>query len=162
VRDEEEPLLQDQTSVDTFTDFVRRSEPGLRRALTAGFGSDVGREAASEALSYGWEHWERLQSMANPAAYVFRVGQNKARKQVKRSRWLSRDEIVFTEPWAEPGFGPAWSSLSDRQRAVVGLVHGFDWSLSEVADLLGISKGAVQTYEKRAMRRLRRDLGVEL
>jgi DNA-directed RNA polymerase specialized sigma24 family protein len=100
--------------------------------------------------------------MANPAAYVFRVGQNKARKLLKRSRWLSRDEIVFTEPWAEPGLGPAWSSLSDRQRVVVGLVHGFDWSLSEVADLLGISKGAAQTYEKRAMRRLRRDLGVDL
>ena len=155
-------MLHDQTSVDTFTDFVRLSEPGLRRALTSGFGSDVGRDAASEALSYAWEHWERLEGMDNPAAYVFRVGQNRARKQVKRSRWLSRDEIVYTEPWAEPGFGPAWSSLSDRQRAVVGLVHGFDWSLKEAADLLGISKGAAQTHENRAMRKLRRDLGVEL
>ncbi len=155
-------MLHDQTSVDTFTEFVRLRESGLRRALTAGFGSDVGREAAAEALAYAWQHWDRLQSMANPGAYVFRVGQNKARKQVKRSRWLSRDEIVFTEPWAEPGFGPAWRSLSDRQRTVVGLVHGFDWSLSEVADLLGISKGAAQTHENRAMRKLRRDLGVEL
>ena len=155
-------MLHDQTSVDTFTEFVRLRESGLRRALTAGFGSDVGREAAAEALAYAWQHWDRLQSMANPAAYVFRVGQNKARKLLKRSRWLSRDEIVFTEPWAEPGLGPAWSSLSDRQRVVVGLVHGFDWSLSEAADLLGISKGAAQTYENRAMKRLRRDLGVEL
>ena len=131
------------------------------RALTAGFGSGVGREAAAEALAHAWEHWDRVQGMANPSGYLFRVGQNKARRLVGRSRLFGRDEIVFTEPWAEPGFGPAWSSLSDRQRVIAGLVHGFDWSLGEVADLLGIAKGAVQTHEKRAMRKLRRGLGVE-
>ena len=154
-------MLRDQTSSDTFTEFVRRLEPGLRRALTAGFGSDVGREAAAEALMFGWEHWERVEGMSNPAGYLFRVGENKARRLSGRFHWLSRDEVVFTEPWAEPGFGPAWDSLSDRQRIVVGLVHGFDWSMSEVANLLGITKGAVQTHEKRGMRRLRRHLGVE-
>ena len=154
-------MLRDQTATDTFTEFARASEPGLRRALTAGFGSEVGREAAAEALVYGWQHWERVGGMANPSGYLFRVGQNKARRLAGRSRWLSRDEIVFEEPWAEPAFGPAWSSLSERQRVVVGLVHGFDWSLGEVADLLGVSKGTVRVFEKRGMRRLRRDLGVE-
>ncbi len=154
-------MLRDQTAADTFTEFARRLEPGIRRGLTAGFGSEVGREAAAEALAYGWQHWERVGGMANPSGYLFRVGQNSARRMVGRSRWLSRDEIVFEEPWAEPAFGPAWGSLSDRQRMVVGLVHGFDWSLSEVADLLGVSKGTVQTFEKRAMKKLRRDLGVE-
>ena len=99
--------------------------------------------------------------MDNPAGYLFRIGQNKARDMAGRSRWSSRDEVVFEEPWAEPAFGQAWSALSDRQRTVVGLVYGFDWSLSEVADLLGVSKGTVQTFEKRAMKKLRRDLGVE-
>jgi DNA-binding CsgD family transcriptional regulator len=99
--------------------------------------------------------------MDNPSGYLFRVGQNKARRIAGRPRWLSRDEVVFTEPWGEPGFGPAWSSLSDRQRTVVGLVHGFDWSLGEVADLLGLSKASVQSYEQRALKKLRDDLGVE-
>ncbi len=154
-------MLRDQTAADTFTEFARLLEPSLRRGLTAGFGSEVGREAAAEALVYGWQHWERVEGMDNPAGYLFRIGQNKARDMAGRSRWSSRDEVVFEEPWAEPAFGPAWSALSDRQRTVVGLVYGFDWSLGEVADLLGVSKGTVQTFEKRAMKKLRRDLGVE-
>ncbi len=154
-------MLRDQTGVDTFTELARRLEPGLRRALTAGFGSEIGREATAEALVYGWEHWKRVQGMDNPGGYLFRIGQNKARDMAGRSTWSSRDEIVFSEPWAEPAFGPAWSSLSDRQRIVIGLVHGFEWSLGEVADLLGVSKGTVQTFERRGMSKLRRDLGVE-
>jgi len=161
VWDGEDRLLRDQTATDTFTELARVLDPGLRRALTAGFGSEVGREAAAEALVYGWQHWERVGGMANPSGYLFRVGQNKARRLAGRSRWLSRDEIVFTEPWAEPAFGPAWSSLSERQRVVVGLVHGFDWSLGEVAELLGVSRSSVQSYEQRALKKLRRDLGVE-
>ena len=157
----EDSVLRDQSPADSFTEFARRLEPGLRRGLTAGFGSDVGREAAAEALAYGWQHWDRVRGMANPSGYLFRVGQNAARRMAVRPRWLSRDEVVFQEPWAEPAFGPAWSSLSDRQRVVVGLVHGFDWSLGEVASLLGVARSSVQSYEQRALRKLRRELGVE-
>ena len=154
-------MLRDQTAADTFTEFARRCEPGLRRGLTAAFGSEVGREAAADALVYGWQHWERVERMANPSGYLFRVGQNKARDIAGRFRWSSRAEVVFEEPWAEPGFGPAWSSLSDRQRTVIGLVHGFAWSLGEVAELLGVSKSSVQSHEQRGLKKLRRDLGVE-
>ena len=43
----------------------------------------------------------------------------------------------------------------------MGLIHGFDWTHYEVADLLQISTGSVQTHEKRALNKLRRDLGVD-
>lgn len=155
-------MLRDQTAADSYAAWVEISEPGLARALIAGFGSEVGREAAAEALVYGWQHWDRLEGMENPAGYLFRVGQSAARRMAKSDRRsFRRSEVVFEEPWAEPGFGPAWSSLTERQRIVTGLVHGFGWSLREVADLLGLSKAAVQTHERRAMRKLRRDLGVE-
>ena len=154
-------MLRDQTSTDSFTEFVRKVEPGLRRALTAGFGSDTGREAAAEALAYGWQHWDRLERMDNASGYLFRVGQNNARRLAGRKGWFSREEVVFEEPWIEPAFGPAWGLLSERQRIVVGLIHGFDWSFAEVAELLGVSRSSVQSYEARAMRKLRRELGVE-
>lgn len=154
-------MLRDDTDVDGFTEFVRLLEPGLRRALTAAFGSEVGREAAAEALAYGWQHWAKVAAMDNPFGYLFRVGQNKARRMTVSSRRWSHDEVLYEEPWAEPRFGPAWSSLSERQRVVVGLIHGFDWTHSEVAALLGVSKGTVQTYEGRALKKLRRDLGVD-
>ena len=155
-------MLRDQTAADTFTEFAHRLESGLRRGLTAGFGSEVGREAAAEALAYGWEHWEGVGAMDNPSGYLFRIGQNKARDMTRRSWTLGHEEILYAEPWVEPAFGPSWSALSDRQRTVVGLVHGFDWSLGEVAVLLGVSRGTVQSYEKRALKKLRRDLGVEV
>ncbi len=41
------------------------------------------------------------------------------------------------------------------------LLHCFEWTLSEVADLLGLARGTVQLHENRGMARLRRDLGVE-
>ena len=155
-------MLRDRTAEDSFTAFARSAEPGLRRALTAGFGPEAGRDACAEALAYGWRHWERLEAMDNPAGYLFRVGQRAARRKIRRSSWLGGDVPVFAEPWVEPAFGPAWERLSDRQRTVVGLLHGFDWSLGEVAELLGVSKSSVQVYERRAMRRLRKALGVEV
>ena len=72
-------MLSDRTSVDTFSAFVVEVEPRLRRALTATFGADVGREAAAEALAYGWAHWSRVSAMANPAGYLYRVGRDRGR-----------------------------------------------------------------------------------
>lgn len=154
-------MLRDQTAADSFAQFAQGVEPGLRRALTAGFGSEVGREAAAEALLYGWEHWERVGVMESPGGYLFRVGQSKARRMLGRSGRFSRVEVVFDEPWVEPRFGSAWGGLSERQRIVVGLIHAFDWSFAEVADLLGVSRSSVQSYEQRGLRKLRKALGVE-
>jgi RNA polymerase sigma factor (sigma-70 family) len=63
-------------------------------------------------------------------------------------------------PWIEPGLPKALSGLSERQREVVMLLHCFEWTLGEVADLLGMSKGSVQVHDRRGMARLRRELGV--
>lgn len=155
-------LLSDQAAADSYSDLVSRLEPRLRRALTAAFGVELGREAAAEALAYGWQHWERIRTLENPSGYLFRVGQNSARKLSKKPQFFGRISANNGEPRAETGFGEAWSGLSERQRIVMGLVHGFDWTLGEVAELLGVSKGSVQSYEKRALKKLRSDLGVEL
>ena len=53
----------------------------------------------------------------------------------------------------------ALARLSERQREVVMLLHCFEWTLGEVADVLGMSKGSVQVHERRGMARLRKDLG---
>jgi hypothetical protein len=82
-------VLRDLTASDSITEFVRECEADLRRALTAGFGSEVGRESVAEALVYGWEHWERVKALENPAGYLFRVAQRKARRMANRGfDWL--------------------------------------------------------------------------
>jgi len=66
------------------------------------------------------------------------------------------------ESWVEPGLPAALEKLSEQQRVVVALVHGYQWSMSEVAELLDVSKSTVQSYDERGLRRLRTKLGVEL
>ena len=67
-------MLRDETTAGTFSDFVEEHEARLRDALTARFGSDIGKDAAADALAYGWEHWERIQAMDNSIGYLYTVG----------------------------------------------------------------------------------------
>jgi len=153
-------MLPDMGRDDSFAEFFSDVEPKLRGAFTAAFGPDVGREVCSETLAYGWEHWDRLKGMENPSGYLYRVGVGLGRK-VKPSLGVVYEPIGVDSPgWFEPGLASALESLSEKQRVVVSLVHGFGWSLSQVADLLGVGKSTVQSYEQRAMKRLRRKLGV--
>ena len=139
--------------------FVGTVEPRLRHALCAAFGGDHGREAAAEALAYGWEHWSRVREMDNPAGYLWGVGRNHARRMQQRNV-VFPDAPVDTMAWVEPSLAPALARLSERQRLAVMLVHGLDWTYSEAAELLGVSKGTVQTQAKRGMARLRKHVGV--
>jgi RNA polymerase sigma-70 factor (ECF subfamily) len=140
-------------------EFARTAEPRLRYALVARYGADQGREAANDALVFGWRHWERVQGMANPVGYLYRVGQRAAR----RRRLLPRPDPIIPEdrpPWVEPKLSGALAQLSPRQREVVVLVDAFEWTHREVADLLGIRLSSVQTHLERGLARLRAALGV--
>lgn len=154
-------MAADETRTTDFAEFVSASEGGLRQSLTAALGPEVGREAAAEALTYGWENWDRVESLDNPAGYLYRVGLNWGKKRFSRKSVVFQDVPESPRDWFEPGLPDALAGLSEKQRVVVYLVHGHDWSFSEVADLLEISKGSVQKHMERAMAKLRRQLKVE-
>ena len=65
-----------------------------------------------------------------------------------------------SQPWVEPGLPGALNTLSARQRQVVVLVHGFEYTHQEVADLLGISRSSVQNHVERGLEKLRSKLEV--
>ncbi len=142
-----------------FTRFVKETEPRLSYALAAAYGLEVGAEATADALAWAWEHWETLEGKRNPAGYLYRVGQSKARRY-----W--RPTVLFPSlpaaetPSVEPGLTNALASLSKNQRVAVVLIHGMEHSEREVADLLGISRWSVRTHAERGMRRIRHTLGV--
>ena len=152
--------MTDSRVAESFTEFVREVEPRLKHALVAAFGTEIGVEATSDALAYGWEHWERVRHRPNPAGYLFGVGRNTARRRLSR-------RSVFPAPpsghefWVEPGLPQALSRLSERQRVAVMLIHGDEWTYSEVAELLGVSVSTVQQHVKRGMSKLRQAIGVE-
>ncbi len=147
-------------ATDEFTEFFRTAEPRLRVALCAAFGIDLGGEASAEAFAFAWENWDRVRNTANPAGYLYAVGRNKARGTLRRRIPLFPPVPTGDLPWVEPGLPAALGRLSERQRIIVMLLHSFDWTMSEVAGLLGMSKGTVQLHERRGMAKLRRDLGV--
>jgi RNA polymerase sigma factor (sigma-70 family) len=154
-----EVAVRCEVEVSGFESFVRATEPRLREALSAALGSDVGREATAEALAYAWEHWDRLCTMENPAGYLYVLGRRHGRRTLRRRVALVPVDAAHT-PWIEPGLPAALASLSEQQRVVVMLVHCFEWTLGEVAELLGLSKSTVQSHAERGLDRLRNRLGV--
>jgi RNA polymerase sigma factor (sigma-70 family) len=154
--------LPDDILVDSFTVFVKRTEPRLRHALSALFGTDLGKEMTAESLAYGWEHWDRIQEMENPPGYLYTVGRDRGRRLIARNRPVLVPVDVQRLPWVEPELAGALAQLPERQRVVVMLLHSFQWSMSEVGDLLGMSKSTVHTHSRRGLNRLRKQMGVEL
>ena len=148
--------------LDGFSEFMDEVQDRLRFALIAGYGPDRGTEAAADSLAYAWEHWDRIRIMDNPGGYVYRVGariaQHDRRRQFRRPPILP--EPISNPPDMEPGLPKALGRLSERQRVAVFLVEGLGYSYQEVADLLGVAKGTVQSYVDRGLRKLRRSLGV--
>ena len=147
------------TAEDEFTAFVEDVEPRLRRALVAGYGVGRGRDATIDALVYAWRKWDKVRSLDNPAGYLFRVGQNLAKKQTRQPR-VGLDSNPRRLPWVEPGLSDALAALTSRQRTAVILHHSFDWTYAEIAEATGLSLSSVRTHADRALAKLRRALEV--
>ncbi len=141
-----------------FREFVGITEPRLHRALAAQLGWDQGREATAEALAYAWEHWHKVQAMANPAGYLFRVGKSRVRRRKSRELFIREDDEAH---WFEPALGRSLAELPERQRVAVVLVHGYGWTSREVAEVTGVKVTTVQSHVERGLARLRTQLEVE-
>jgi DNA-directed RNA polymerase specialized sigma24 family protein len=141
-----------------FEDFVLATQPQLSRALAAAYGFEDGRDATAEALAYAFEHWDKLQHVANLPGYLFRVGQTRGRPR-------RRQRVLFAVPDGadrhfEPALPAALGSLTQPQRIAVVLVHGYGYTLREVAELTGVKATTVQNHLSRGLARLRAKLGV--
>jgi DNA-directed RNA polymerase specialized sigma24 family protein len=143
---------------EAFDRFVREVEPRLRRAFVAAYGSERGRDATAEALAWAWSHWSRIQRLANPSGYLYRVGQSRTRR--RRDGYLLRAESSDM-PWIEPRLAGALANLSEHQRIAVVLVHGYGWTSGEVATLTGVKATTVQSHVERGLAHLRALLEVK-
>jgi DNA-directed RNA polymerase specialized sigma24 family protein len=146
----------DQSARD-FEAFVLDTEPRLSRALAAACGFEDGRDATAEALAYAFEHWADLQHVANLPGYLFRVG-------LTRGRRRRRQRVLFAVPdnpdnTFEPALPAALAALTQRQRLAVVLVHGYGYTMREVAELTGLRPTTVQNHLARGLGRLRAMLG---
>ena len=150
-------------AAESFTDFARSALVKVRAGLIAGFGPELGSEATAEAMAYAWEHWDRLRDMQNPSGYLYRVGRTHAVRTLRNQRRRPRAPFARQEEpqWVEPMLQQVLHELPRRQRAAVSLVHGYGYSLQDVAELWGVSRSTVQAHVDRALTKLRSSLGVD-
>lgn len=144
-----------------FTRFVNEIEPRLSRVFFARYGPEVGSEVTADSLAYAWEHWDRVRQMANPAGYLFRVGQSKARWYHRPRVSFPAQEITETRD-VEPDLHRALARLTKNQRTAVVLIYALDWTEEEVAELVGKSRSTVRTHLERGLARLRDALEVKV
>lgn len=132
----------------------------VRRALVARFGGEAGGEAAADAIAWAWEHGEVLCRMANPAGYLYRVGQTSARRSRRR---VARSAFPVEPVWHDAPDLPgdvfdALARLRPDQRVSVLLVHGHGFSYAEAAEVMGVSEASLRNHLHRGMQRLRAEL----
>ena len=137
-------------------------EPPLRRVLVGYYGFHLGADATAEALAWAWSTWPRCRELANPVAYLFRVGQSRSRRLRRRQILARSDAETAREPEVEPKLRQALLRLSPNQRIAIVLHLGYAWTLAEIGDLLGITRSTVQRHLDRGLVSLRTQLGVEI
>src|ERR1700722_9996579 len=145
--------LESRVTEEQFKRFFVEAEPKLRRALVARYGHERGREATTEALGWAWEHWTRLEPMANKLGYLYRVGQSRTRPRKVRPVF---DIPTDPEQIVEPRLAKAVQRLPERQRVVTLLIHGSGWTNAEVAEVLGIGASTVHRHSERGLAALRK------
>jgi len=141
-------------------------ETRLKRAFVARYGLDPGLDVTADALAWAWANQERVAAADNPTGLLYRVGQSRARRYLRWKRQsiqpgfpLERDSN--RPAWVEPGLEAALADLDIEHRTAVVLVHCFQWTYQEVADLLDVPLHTVRNRVHRGLDRLRAHLGVQ-
>lgn len=134
-----------------FDAWYPQEHPRVLAALTVAVGSsDVAADATAEAFVRAYERWDRVRRMASPGGWLYRVALNVARRRARRTT-LERELLcrTATRPTSpappvavQPEVWEAVTSLAPRQRTAVALRYVRDLSEIEVAEVMGITRGA--------------------
>ena len=140
-----------------FDRFVEQVRPRLTRALVGAVGFTDAPDAASEAIAYAFENWDRVRRMDNPGGYLYRVGRSRVRR---RRQPVLPTPVAIGVAEVEPALVPALLKLPETQRVAVWLVHACGWRYAEVAYAMDTSVSMVGNHVSRGLDALRRTMGV--
>jgi RNA polymerase sigma-70 factor (ECF subfamily) len=147
-----------------FEAWYRREHPKVVAALTWVAGDPhVAADATDEAFARAYANWRRVERMASPGGWVYRVALNVVRRRTRRAAFELRTieppaevaQVVDREIWT------VVQQLPERQRVAVVLRYLLDLSEQDVATAMGISRGTVASALAAARRRLAGWLTVE-
>lgn len=146
-----------------FPDFYRVNHLSVFRALAATLGdTDLAREAADEAMTRAFQHWQSVSGYDNPPGWVYRVGLNWARSRLRKT---TREHLHETppergvdQPLPDPDVEAALAALPLEARSLVVLRHLMDWSYEDIAAALDMPVGTAKSRLHRVMATLRSTL----
>ncbi|NLE11858.1 RNA polymerase sigma factor [Propionibacterium sp.] len=159
----------DSAQMASFERVVDRQAQRLVRSLTSIFlDEQLAADAVQDAFIQLYKHWGEVTAKGDPDPWLYRVAVNRAsdyrRALTRASRLFQR--LVKTAP-ADPvcvdwvpraEFMSMLSQLPTRQRTAAALYYEADLSVAEIARVMEISEGAVNSHLHRARMALRKIL----
>ncbi len=120
------PLVSLMGVMADFETFYRELHPRLVTTLAAVSGDrDLAIDAADEAAARALAHWDQVEVMDKPDGWLYRVGLNYLRRQVRRrgfeQTWLRRQR---SQRHVDGPTGEIWNLVADlapRQREAIVL-----------------------------------------
>jgi RNA polymerase sigma-70 factor (sigma-E family) len=160
------PAVSPQTVAD-FTAWVAdHQRPLLDFAQLVAGDASTGEDLLQIALARAYLKWSKISARGeHPLGYVRRIIVNenaslwrRARKRRERSTG-SVPEAGTVDPTSIDTTWAMVQALPSRQRAAVALRFYADLGVTETAEVMGCSVGAVKTHTARALAKLRETLG---
>jgi RNA polymerase sigma-70 factor (ECF subfamily) len=123
-------------------------------------------EVAQEAFVRVWERWERIGSLDDPEAYLYRTALNLYRNRRRRAALAVRRLVRWIPP-VDPMEAiddrdvvvRALGRLTPKQRAALVLVDMWEMTSEEAARALGVRPSTVRVLAARARTTLRDEIG---
>ena len=144
-----------------FAAWYARDFARVRASVALAVGdAGLAEEATAEAFARALARWPAVSRMASPYAWVQTVALNEVRSRFRRlrleRRYLARQRAGHSPPPPEPdpALWAAVARLAPRARTAVALRYIADLSEQEVADAMGITRGAAAATLHKARKRL--------
>jgi RNA polymerase sigma factor (sigma-70 family) len=142
----------------TFEEFFHREKDGLYGALClVTRNQHEAEELAQEAFVRVLERWDRVRSMDDPRAYLYRTAMNAFRSGYRRTLLAARRTVgampVDDEMAAVDELDATFRTLarlSTRQRAAVVLTDLFGFGSEDAARILGVRPSTLRMHVSRA------------
>ena len=153
----------------TLADLYRAHYLGLVRLAIHFVDDPAGAEDLVQDVFAGLQRRD-LTSVDDPQRYLTAAVVNRARSTLRRRR-TARLHPIDPDPPAEPAdvgvlrqsaAAAIWRAINRlpmRQRQVVVLRYYVDWSIAEIAEALGITRGAASSSLDRALKSLATPIG---
>jgi RNA polymerase sigma factor (sigma-70 family) len=144
-----------------FESIVRRISPALVRALTlVVLDRELAADIAQDTFVQLHRHWDRVAGHPNLNAWIYAVALNRAtdyrRRLARAARLVERLGRNLPENPGLRGWEPdiefvsVLRGLPKGQRTAAALRYLGDFSVPQVAEIMGISEGAVNSHLHRA------------